>query len=94
MQSLWIFSDIRCTVVMSSHVATADVLLRGCVETGEYKLEHMKQLALMKKTKENYHRNNCTVSDFAAASMMTNENLLKSDLIRMPEAIINATSRP
>lgn len=29
----------------------------------------------MKKTKENYYRNNCTVSDFAAASMMTNENL-------------------
>jgi len=56
----------------------------GCVVYVVYKLVHMKQLASMEKknkTKENYCCNNRTVSDFAAASMMTNENLLKSDLI-------------
>lgn len=51
-----------------------------------FKLEHMKQLAslIKQKTKENYYYNNRTVSDFAAASMMTNENPLKSHLIWKP----------
>lgn len=42
---------------------------------------HRHQLSSMKKQKKIIIVNNRTVSDFAAAAMMTNENIFKSDLI-------------
>lgn len=52
----------------------ADVCKRRQISTRE-------AAGVNEKTKENYYRNNCTVSDFAAASIMTNENFFKSKLI-------------